>query len=116
MRGVAAEVRHLEVETQAVTNQVVDLSARIANLRTTEAALQAIMAQAAKIPEVLEVQGKLTEVRGEIERLTAQKVNLEGQAAFGTLAVAFVLPVTPVVEEVRAGWDPAADADAARAP
>jgi Domain of unknown function (DUF4349) len=113
LRGVASEVRHLQVATQAVTNQVVDLGARITNLRTTEAALQAIMAQATKIPDVLEVQSKLTEVRGEIERLTAQKASLKEQAAYGTLSVAFVLPVTPVVEEVRAGWDPAADADAA---
>jgi len=31
------------------------------------------------------------------------------------LTVTFVLPATPVVEEVQAGWDPAADADAATA-
>jgi hypothetical protein len=71
------------------------------------------MDQATRIPDVLEVQAKLTEVRGEIERLVAQKVHLEEQAAFGTLAVTFALPAPPVVEEVKAGWDPAADADAA---
>ena len=38
---------------------------------------------------------------------------VEEQAAFGTLTVVFALPAPPVVEEVRAGWDPAADADAA---
>ena len=31
----------------------------------------------------------------------------------GCITVTFVLPVPPVVEEVKAGWDPAADADAA---
>ena len=60
---MAGETRHLQVQTQAVTGQVVDLGARITNLRATEAALQAIMIQATKIPDVLEVQGKLTEVR-----------------------------------------------------
>ena len=113
VRGAGGETRHLQVQTQAVTGQVIDLGARITNLRATEAALQAIMAQATKIPDVLEVQGKLTEVRGEIERLSAEKAHLEEQAAYGTLTVTFVLPVTPVVEEVRAGWDPASDADAA---
>jgi Domain of unknown function (DUF4349) len=113
VRGVAGDTRHLQVQTQAVTGQVVDLGARITNLRATEAALQAIMAQATKIPDVLEVQGKLTEVRGEIERLSAEKAHLEEQAAFGTLTVTFLLPLPPAVEEVRAGWDPAADADAA---
>jgi Domain of unknown function (DUF4349) len=113
VRGVAGETRHLQVQTQAVTGQVVDLGARITNLRATEAALQAIMNQATKIPDVLEVQGKLTDVRGEIERLSAEKAHLEEQSAFGTLTVTFVLPAPPAVEEVKAGWDPAADADAA---
>jgi Domain of unknown function (DUF4349) len=113
VEGLATATRNLHVETEAVTNQVIDLGARITNLRATEAALQKIMDQATKIPDVLDVQSKLTDVRGEIERLTAQKAHLEEQAAFGTLTVTFVLPVPPVVEEVKAGWDPAADADAA---
>jgi len=107
--------RNLHVETEAVTNQVIDLGARITNLRATEAALQAIMVKATKIPDVLDVQAKLTDVRGEIERLVAEKTHLEEQAAYGTLTVTFVLPATPVVQEVQAGWDPAADADAATA-
>jgi hypothetical protein len=113
VQGLATVTRSLHVETEAVTNQVIDLGARITNLRATEAALQAIMVKATKIPDVLDVQAKLTEARGEIERLVAQKSHLEEQAAFGTLTVTFVLPVPPVVEEVKAGWDPAADADAA---
>lgn len=113
VRGVASATRHVEVNTQAVTSQVVDLGARITNLRASEVALQKIMDQATKIPDVLDVQEKLSDVRGEIERLVAQKQGLEEQAAFGTLSVAFALPAPPVVEEVKAGWDPAADADAA---
>jgi len=115
VQGLATRTRNLHVETEAVTNQVVDLGARITNLRATEAALQAIMVKATKIPDVLDVQAKLTDVRGEIERLVAEKTHLEEQAAYGTLTVTFVLPATPVVEEVQAGWDPAADADAATA-
>ena len=115
VQGLATTTRNLHVETEAVTTQVVDLGARITNLRATEAALQAIMVKATKIPDVLDVQAKLTDVRGEIERLVAEKTHLEEQAAYGTLTVTFVLPATPVVEEVKAGWDPAADADAATA-
>jgi len=113
IQALATVTRNLHVETQAVTNEVIDLGARITNLRATEAALQKIMEQATKIPDVLDVQSKLTDVRGEIERLVAQKLHLEDQAAYGTLVVTFVLPVPPVVDEVKAGWDPAADADAA---
>ncbi|HET9520422.1 MAG TPA: DUF4349 domain-containing protein, partial [Candidatus Limnocylindrales bacterium] len=113
IRGLATEVRHLQVETEAVTNQVVDLGARISNLRATEAALQRIMNSASSIPDVLKVQDELTRVRGEIEQLVAQKSQLEERAAFGTLTAVFRLPAAPAVEEVRRGWDPATDVDRA---
>ena len=113
IRGLASEVRGQQVETEAVTAQVVDLGARITNLRASEAALQAIMSQATKIADVLAVQAELTTVRGEIERLVAEKALLEERAAYGTLTVVFSLPLTPATEEVRRGWDPATDADRA---
>ena len=43
-----------------MTSQVVDLQARIANLRASETALQGIAAKATKISDVLEVQAQLT--------------------------------------------------------
>jgi hypothetical protein len=113
IRGLATVVRGQQVETEAVTAQVVDLGARITNLRASEAALQSIMGQATKIADVLAVQGELTTVRGEIERLVAEKALLEERAAYGTLTVVFSLPATPATEEVRRGWDPAVDADRA---
>ncbi len=113
IRGLATKVLQVQVETQAVTSQVVDLSARITNLRASEAALQKIMIQATKISDVLDVQDQLTHVREDIERLVAEKTVLEGRAAFGTLTVTYNLPATPATEEVRRGWDPATDADKA---
>ena len=113
IRDLASAIRHVEVATEAVTSQVVDLGARIANLRASEAALQSIMAKATKISDVLAVQAELSTVRGEIERLVAEKAMLEERAAFGTLNVTFNLPVTPVAEEVRQGWNPATDVDQA---
>ncbi len=113
IRGLASQVRAQQVETEAVTAQVVDLGARITNLRASEAALQGIMGQATKISDVLAVQTELTTVRGEIERLVAEKTLLEERAAYGTLTVVFSLPATPAIEEVRRGWDPATDADRA---
>jgi hypothetical protein len=113
VRGLATETRHAQVQTEAVTSQVVDLAARITNLRATEAALQAIMVKATTIRDVLDVQGKLGDVRGQIEQLVVEKAQLEGRAAFGTLTVAFSLPARPASEAVRQGWDPATDVDAA---
>lgn len=113
IREGSLATKRLQVSTEAVTNQVVDLGARITNLRATEGSLQVIMAKATTIGDVLKVQDELTTVRGEIERLVAEKTQLEGRAAFGTLTVVFALPATPVVQRAQHGWDPAADADRA---
>jgi hypothetical protein len=105
--------RHQQVTTEEVTGQVVDLGAHIANLRATEAALQAIMARATRISDVLDVQKQLTETRGEIERLVADKTQLEGRAAYGSLTVTFNLPAPAAVTTAAKGWDPATDVDRA---
>ncbi|MDQ3870155.1 MAG: DUF4349 domain-containing protein, partial [Chloroflexota bacterium] len=101
-------------QTQAVevTGQVLDLAARIENLRASERALQTIMARATRIGDVLEVQARLTDVRGQIEQLSTQKAHLEEQAAYGTLTVTYEVAVA-AVKEVSQGWDPRAELDRA---
>jgi hypothetical protein len=113
IRRVASTVRHQQVTSEEVSGQVVDLGARISNLRATEGALQAIMARATKIGDVLDVQKQLTDTRGEIERLVADKTQLEGRAAYGSLKVTFSLPVPPAAVTAQKGWDPAGDVDRA---
>ena len=118
IHGLAAKVDTERIMTEEVSGQVVDLTARIANLRSTEAALQAIMAKAAKISDVLDVQRQLTTTRGEIEQLVAKKQQLEDQASFGSLAVKFHLPIVPAPEATPkpvAGWNPGSDVERATA-
>ena len=114
LRGLAEKVLDERTGTQDVTDQVVDLGARIRNLQATETALQAIMTQATEIKDVLAVQAELTQVRGEIERLTAERGNLEAQAAMSTLTVNFSLKVDPVLAETT-GFDPGTEVEQASA-
>jgi len=115
LRAVGTKVVAEQTASEEVTSQVVDLGARLANLRATETALQAIMAKATRITDILEVQAQLTGVRQQIEQLTAQKQALEKQAALATLTVGFALPPVVAVTQVREGWDPATDVDRAAA-
>ena len=115
VRKVAEKILREQTSSQEVTDQVVDLGARLVNLRTTEAALQKIMDRATKIPDILEVQGQLTGVREQIERLEAEKQNLEKAAAMATLTVDFTPPPPVAVTQVQEGWDPASEADQAAA-
>jgi hypothetical protein len=100
--------------SQDVTAEVVDLDARLANLRVTEQALQAIMDRAGTIDDVLKVQRELTTVRGDIERLTAQRDSLATRAGLSTLAVLYEVPVGPVSQAAE-GWDLGDEVDGALA-
>jgi hypothetical protein len=111
IRELATKVVSAKTGSSEVTSQVVDLAARISNLRSTEAALQAIMAKATKIPDILEVQNQLTAVQGQIEQLSAQEANLRDQASLATLTVLFQTPAVAVVNTVSSGWNPGADLD-----
>jgi hypothetical protein len=97
-----------------VTGAVVDLEARIKNLRASEAALQGISARATRISDVLEVEAQLTNVRGQIEQLTAQLKQLTDQAAYATLTVSFSAPVV-AVQAATERWEPAKVIDEASA-
>ena len=113
IRGLGTEVNE---QTQAVevTGQLVDLDARIRNLKASETALVGFAAQAPKTSDLLEIQARLTDTRGQIEQLTAQQATLSDQAALATLTVAFGTSLVAVTE-ATAKWDPAAEVDRASA-
>jgi hypothetical protein len=91
-----AEVVTEATREQDVTGQVVDLQARIDNLEASEASYRELVARAERVEDILAVQSRLDEVRGQIEQLTAQLAALEGQAALSTLTVTLVPAATPV--------------------
>jgi hypothetical protein len=103
-----------KTDAAEVTNQIVDLAARIRNLQASETALVRHAAEAAKISDLLEVETRLSDVRGQIEQLSAQQKNLENQAAYGTLAVTFGTEVA-AVQKAAAQWDPKTEVDRAGA-
>lgn len=113
-------IRHLGTEiggqTNAVevTGQLVDLEARIRNLRASEMALVGYVEKAAKTSDLLEIEARLTDTRGQIEQLTAQQAALADQAAMATLTVTYGTELV-AVNEAAAKWNPAAEVDRASA-
>jgi TolA-binding protein len=93
MRKLGTKVLSEHSESTPVGGQIVDLQARIANLKASEKAIQAIMAKANTIGDVLTVQQRLAEVQGQIEQLSGQLQGLTDQAAYSTLTVILVVPV-----------------------
>jgi hypothetical protein len=114
LRGEADRVVREATQSIEVTGQVMDLDARIANLRASEAALVQIMDRAGRIEDVLAVQVRLEDVRGQIEQLEAQRAHLADQAALSTLTVSWYTPVAAVAA-AQEGWDLGSEVDAALA-
>jgi hypothetical protein len=115
IRAIGEKVLDERSETVDVTGEVVDIEARMRNLETTERAFQSIMDRATVIKDVLQVQERLTAVRGEIEELASRAAHLREQAAMSTLSVTFSIKPAPVIAQQEARFDPGTEAEAATA-
>jgi hypothetical protein len=81
------EVIESSTSTEDVTEQLVDIEARLNNLRAQRDRLRTLYEQANDTEAVLQVERRLSEVQTEIERLEARKQALERQVAYSTITV-----------------------------
>jgi hypothetical protein len=114
LRGIGTKVVAEQTQATEVGGQIVDLEARIRNLRASESALVEIAKGTGKVSDLLEVEAQLTEVRGQIEQLDAQRAQLNDQVAYGTLVTTYGTELK-AVQETAKGWDPTQDVDGALA-
>jgi hypothetical protein len=77
LRGMAAEVISETTSSRDVTEEYVDLSARLRNLQATEEQLLRLMEKAEEVEDILQVQRELSRVSGEIEQLQGRIQFLE---------------------------------------
>ncbi len=80
-------VKSRQVQGQDVTEEYIDISARLGNLQKQEDRLNEILKMATTVKDVLEVEKELERVRGEIERLTGRKNYLEQSIEMSTISV-----------------------------
>ena len=74
-------------DRQDVTDQLVDLNARIENLEVQRDRLRALYENASDTEDVLAVEDRLSAVQGEIERLEAKRQSLRDRVALSTVTV-----------------------------
>jgi hypothetical protein len=78
-------VQRRQVSGQDVTEEFVDLEARVRNLERQEARLLALVDRATKIPDLMAIESEVARVRGEIERLTGRLRVLAHQVELATI-------------------------------
>ncbi len=91
---------------QDVTDQYVDLEARIRNLEATANRIRSFLDEARTVEEALRVNEQLRYVEEELERLKARRNALEQRTAYSTITVEFVPPLLKPEEKKPSTWSP----------
>jgi hypothetical protein len=107
--------RVLSVDTESktgqdVTQDYIDLTSRLNNLRAAETQLQKIMDSADTTESVLNVYNELVRVRGEIETTQGRIRYYDESAAFSSITVTLIPKAIDVPIQI-AGWSPGRTAE-----
>ena len=92
IRGTGSRVAQEKTTGQDVTEEYIDLEARLRAKQALEAQFMEIMKQAKSVQDALEVQRQISEVRSEIERLEGRRRFLENQSSLSTISVTLEPP------------------------
>lgn len=92
IRQTASRIINETVKGQDVTEEFIDIEARVKTQKALEAQFLEIMKQAKTVEDALNVQTEIANVRGEIEKVEGRKRFLENQAAFSTLKIRLQSP------------------------
>lgn len=84
---LAVEVTSQSTSSTDVTEEYVDLAARLSSLQATEQQLLLIMSKADKVADILAVQQQLTQVQSQIEQLKGRMQYLEKTSATSLIQV-----------------------------
>ena len=96
VRGLG-KVKHEAVSGQVVTEQFVDLEARLRTWEAQEAVLLDLMGRAHSVASTLRIQRELQDVQFRIEQIKGQLRVLEDQTTLATIHVSLREPGAPVV-------------------
>jgi len=81
------KVESLEESGQDVSNEFVDLNARIRQLRAVEAQLLELLKQADDVPAALAVQNQLSQVQLDLEQARGRLQYLDNRVAYATISM-----------------------------
>jgi hypothetical protein len=106
LRALDAEVVSSTVDGKDVTDQFVDLKARLVAKQAEEQRYNALLTRANTIDEILKIDSALSNVRTQIEQLQGQVNSISSRTQFSTITVSIAPTVVPVGSTPGA-WDPA---------
>jgi hypothetical protein len=109
LRRIALRVADENTSGQDVSQEYVDLEARLANLEAAAARLREFLQQAKSVEEALEVEARLRELEGEIAQVKGRMNFLKGRSAYSLITVTLepMRPTpTPTPTPTPVVWNP----------
>jgi uncharacterized protein DUF4349 len=106
LRALDADVTSSTVNGQDVSDQFVDLKARLAAKQAEEDRYNALLTRASTVDEILKVDAALSNVRTQIEQLQGQVNSITSKTQFSTITVSISPAIAPVGTP-SSTWDPA---------
>jgi len=107
LKSLDGEIQTSGVSAQDVTDQFVDLQARLTAKQAEEQRYIAILNRANTIDEILKVDASLGSVRTQIEQLTAQINSIKGRTEFSTISMSISTLTALPGDTTSKAWDPA---------
>lgn len=104
LKEVASQVLSVSTNTDDITETYVDLEAQLKNKRAEEEAFNKLLQQATDVEDILAVTKQTSRVRGEIERLEAQKRFYDSQTAMSQITVS--MNEDSKVGPIKQDWRP----------
>ena len=102
---LSVEVTRISTSGQDVTEEYVDLSARLANLEATADRVRSFLDETKTVEEALDVNRELSRLEGEIEAMKGRLQYLEQSAAFSMISIDLTPDILSQPLEVG-GWQP----------
>jgi hypothetical protein len=91
IKGIASVVDRENLRTEDVTDQIIDIDARLRTLIATETELQALLAASRErgddLEDIMAVYRELTNLRAQIEQAEAQLESFRGRVALSTINI-----------------------------
>ncbi len=92
IRGTASRVIVENVKGEDVTEEFIDIEARLRTQKALETQFLEIMKRSNSVADALNVQTEIARVRGEIEKIEGRKRFLESQASLSTIKIKLQTP------------------------
>ncbi len=112
LESLALKVENKSINTQDVTEEFIDVEARLKTKKELEARYSEILKQAKTVADILAIESQIATVRSEIESMTGRLNYLKNQVSFSTLQVSYHEIIgtdfgfaSKFIESLKGGWD-----------